>query len=1145
MGANYRRLSNAQGLTGAAGRARGVAREPSGQRPTVGPVPAEVPAVAAPVDTAADPELGCRLLLDAYAQAVWETDANGLVVQDSPSWRAYTGQTFEEWVGKGWVNAIHPDDRACAERNWSEAVAAQRNVDGEFRLRCADGTWRWTNVRAAPLRAPDGSVRKWVGMNVDIHAKKLGEEALREREARQRFLLRLSDALRPLGDPGRIRQEASRVLREYLGAGRVIYTEAVGEGEVEVVATSSATPGPDDLGGRLRLDDYGAALASEFLEGRPTWRDDVGSDPGFGRAARARYAASGIAAWANVPLVKDGRLVAMLSTHFAQPHAWTDAELAVVSEVAERTWDAVERARAEAAQAADLRAMQRLRDLGARPTPESDVQVLYDEIVAVAMALANADAGTLQILDETSGYLTMLATRGFGASMTGRFAQVSAASTTSCGRALRTGTRVYTDFDVPPEDDPDGALRAHADMGLATGQSTPLVSRTGRQIGMLSTHWHRRWRLSERESRFLDLLARQAADLIDGQQAHEGLLRSEARVRRALSIETVGVIFFTLDGRITDANAAFERMSGYTRDELRARTRWEALTPPEFLDVTRAAASELEARGETSPYEKQLLRKDGTRWWGLFAPTRLGGDDHGLDCVEFVIDVTERRLAEESLRESEERFRLLADQAPIMVWVTDADGGISFVNGEYCRFFGLTLDQVRGDAWRHLLHPEDGAYMADAIEATRTRSAFRGEARVKRAGGDWRWISSHATPRWTSDGQFLGMIGVSFDVTDVKGAADLQAEAARQKDAFIAVLAHELRNPLAPLRMSVGLLQARGGDDPVVVQCRDVIERQVAQMARLLDDLLDVSRLSQGRLTLQRDEIVLGDVLDAAIETVRPLFSRAGHSLVLEVLAEPIRLHADAVRLVQVFGNLLNNAAKFTDAGGQVRIAVQRGEGTATVRITDNGIGIPEAMLGRVFDLFTQAGPAQRSSGGLGIGLALARQLVEMHGGVLRCESEGPGKGSTFTVTLPADPAAQLDLPLAATAPAAPIACRVLVVDDNRDAAEMTTMLLEQHGCAARPAYSGEEAIREAAAFRPDVVLLDIGMPGMDGLETCRRMRAEPWGRQLTIVALTGWGQEEDRRRSERYGFDGHLVKPVEPAVLMTLVGERVRRDAE
>ena len=379
--------------------------------------------------------------------------------------------------------------------------------------------------------------------------------------------------------------------------------------------------------------------------------------------------------------------------------------------------------------------------------------------------------------------------------------------------------------------------------------------------------------------------------------------------------------------------------------------------------------------------------------------------------------------------------------------------------------------------------------------------------------------------------------------TDALQASEAQLrDANRRKDEFLATLAHELRNPLSPVRNAVQVLRLKGIASPEVTWASELIDRQVQAMSRLIDDLMDVSRINQGRIELRRERVDLASVLHDAVESARPLLDEFGHELVLKPHADNLLLDADATRLAQAFMNLLNNAAKYTDRGGRIEVLVREQADEVHVIVKDNGIGIDASRLDGVFEMFSQVETAlSRSRGGLGIGLSLTQRLVEMHGGVVKASSAGLGKGSEFEVVLPLA-SARRDAPTSASEepvaaePSAPAGLRVLIADDNQDAAATLAMLLEVMGHEVQHVNDGESAVRAAAEFAPDVVLLDIGMPKLNGYEACRRIRAQAAGSAMTIVAVTGWGQPEDRRKSQEAGFDRHMVKPVDPADIAELL---------
>jgi signal transduction histidine kinase/ActR/RegA family two-component response regulator len=416
------------------------------------------------------------------------------------------------------------------------------------------------------------------------------------------------------------------------------------------------------------------------------------------------------------------------------------------------------------------------------------------------------------------------------------------------------------------------------------------------------------------------------------------------------------------------------------------------------------------------------------------------------------------------------------------------------------------------------------------------------EILIERPDGS-RWVAlAHANPFHDESGRVAGAVNVLVDITARKRTEEELREADRRKSEFLAMLAHELRNPLAPLRNGLQIMRLAGENGAAAAEARAMMERQLAQMVRLIDDLLDLSRITNGKIELRKEKVDLAAVVRDAVETSRPLIDAAGHELTVTVLHRPVVVHADRTRLAQVFANLLNNSAKHTERGGRIGLTVERQGSDAVVRVKDTGVGIAPDMLARIFDLFTQAdGSLERAQGGLGIGLSLVRRLVEMHGGRVEAHSEGRGKGSEFVVRLSAvlssgEAPQRTDGEEDCRAPK----YRILVVDDNNDAARSLALLLKLTGHDTRTAHDGLEALEAAKQFRPDVVLLDIGLPKLNGYDTCRCLRAQPWGEKVVLLALTGWGQEEDRRRSMEAGFNFHLIKPVHPADLEKLLAELV-----
>jgi PAS domain S-box-containing protein len=417
------------------------------------------------------------------------------------------------------------------------------------------------------------------------------------------------------------------------------------------------------------------------------------------------------------------------------------------------------------------------------------------------------------------------------------------------------------------------------------------------------------------------------------------------------------------------------------------------------------------------------------------------------------------------------------------------------------------------------------------------RTPVRNEIEIVRADGNVVYVQNDVEPLYDGRGEIYGCVSVCVDLTDRKRAEMALKEADRRKDEFLATLSHELRSPLAPLRTALEVLRIAAADPALAEKARLTMERQLAHLVRLTDDLLDVSRIAQNKVELRRERVDVRDALHNAAEAMWPVIDTHGHTLRMDVPSQPVWVVADATRLAQVFSNLLNNAAKYTPRGGRIQVTANLEDDHVRIVVADSGVGIPPKLLPRIFDMFTQLpGERDRVHGGLGIGLTLAKRLVERHSGTIEARSDGPGLGSQFIVTLPLSEARETVAVEPAIVPlVSPTGCRVLVAEDDRDAAEMMTAMLRYKGHDVRTAADGVQAAEIAFGFRPQIAFVDIGMPRMDGYEAARRIRAA-LGATVTLVALTGWGMDEDKRRSREAGFDHHVTKPPEPETIDRLI---------
>lgn len=600
---------------------------------------------------------------------------------------------------------------------------------------------------------------------------------------------------------------------------------------------------------------------------------------------------------------------------------------------------------------------------------------------------------------------------------------------------------------------------------------------------------------------------------------------------------------FTLDvaGHITSWNAGAENIKGYKAEEIIGKHFSRFYLPEAIARSWPEQELKIAAGQGRIEEEGWRLRKDGTRFWADVVITALRNPAGRLTgFLKITRDLTERRRHEETLRESEQRFRLLVDSVKeYAIFMLDTEGRVASWNLGAERIIGYTAAEIIG---RHFscFYPAEAAERGAAqqeLDAAIAYGSLETNGRQVRKDGSRFWANVVITAVHDLDGKLRGFAKITRDLTERKQFEELEESRQRTQE-FLAMLSHELRNPLAPMRTSVDILRMRALTDPVVLRARDVIERQVLHLTRLIDDLLDVSRITSGRIRLSNEAMELETVIDRAVEAARPLIDTKGHSLEIKPLKSPAWIRGDPTRLTQVFVNLLNNAAKYTPDRGHIEIEIAGSDDDAEIHIRDNGVGIAAELLPRVFDLFTQGHrPLDRADGGLGIGLALVHRIVSLHGGTVKALSAGTGRGSEFVVTLPifSQETSMNAVPCEPTGQQ-PRRRRLMVIDDNKDAAESMSMLLELWGHEVVCAYDGRTALEAAAKYHPDAVFLDIGLPGMSGYEIAERLRELPESARAVLIAITGYGQDDDRRRSRDAGIDHHLVKPVAPETLHNLL---------
>jgi len=651
-----------------------------------------------------------------------------------------------------------------------------------------------------------------------------------------------------------------------------------------------------------------------------------------------------------------------------------------------------------------------------------------------------------------------------------------------------------------------------------------------------------------------------AADSRPGRADHEQAEEQLRLLKTAIEQSNESVMIMTAQPdppgpRIVYVNSAFTKMTGYAREEVIGKT-------PRILDGPKTDPAVLDrlrkdcAAGKVFNGETIKYRKDGSEFhleWTAGPVRKERGEVTHIVATQR--DVTERRRIEEALRRSEVEFRSLFELSAIGMAQVSRDFKYFRVNRKFCQLLGYSEQELLRLTFLDITHPDDREVSAEQVSA-----GFAGELagahlekRYVRKDGEIIWALVNWAIIPDAEGRPMHTVASVQDITARKRAEEALRESERRtqehaaeladlhrrKDEFLAMLSHELRNPLSPILNAAHILRLQKDENPLQQQARAVIERQVDQLSRLVNDLLEVSRVITGTIRLRPERLDVRGVVEQAVESARPLVDQRGHRLFVSLPSEAVWLEGDVARLEQVVVNLLNNAAKYTNEGGNIWVNLRPEGDEVALRVRDTGVGIAPELLPRVFDLFTQADRTpDRSQGGLGIGLSLTQRLVELHRGRIEAHSAGPGQGSEFIVRLPVLRASEMgtDTTSAGTAKRAARDWRVLVVDDNVDAANMIAMMLQLFGHRTETVYSAQSALDMAVEYRPDFVVLDIGLPGMDGYEVARRLRQTPELKDIRLIAATGYGQDADRQRSEEAGFDYHLVKPIDPEKLQTVL---------
>ncbi len=1081
-----------------------------------------------------DSELKFRTLAERAPVGIFLSAPNGEALFVNSYWCRMAGMEREEALGDGWMEAIHPDDLSRVTSAWEQAVGEHSPSESEFRFLKPDGSVTWIQGSAQPLLDPMGGFAGYIGCCVDITDRKRSEETL-----------------------ARITVESERKRRLYDG----------------LLSTTPDLAYVFDLNGRFI---YANAAVLEMWG--KTWTEAAGKnclelgyepwhaamhDREIAEVIRTKHAVRG-----EVPFPHESKGVRIYDYIFA-PVLGDDGE---VEAIAGTTRDVTERKHAEE------RAEFLSQLTGGLVRLKSGEEIAYAVVEAVGRKLGAQQCFFAECLADAERVVVMKSWSTEGsAEISGsfRFDEFGDEEWWSgCSR----GSFVVHQLDV--DSSPSEALRR---FGVSSCALHSLKAEEGRfAILAVTSGRSRTWTLMELS--LIEQAISRAWPLVE--RARSELAMRESRVLlRSVSDHLPALISYLDRNEIFRfANRGYCDWFGYPIEQIEGMSLRELLHEDAYRERKPYLARVL--RGEHVKFEGQTLHRElGWRDVELtYAPDfdPESGEVRGFHVM--VLDISERKKAERLLERQALRLRLLWEAAGVMLRADDPDLMLQQV-------FGKIRSLLEVDAFFHFVADESGkglSLLSCSGISEETRKAFArlnlgeeicGSVALRREPMVFSSIQESSDPRvqgvkalgvravasnpLVAGDELLGTLSFasrtrdSFDQDEIEfmqtiahyvtGACarlrlvgNLRA-ADRRKDEFLATLAHELRNPLAPIRTGLEVMKLTDEDRGLRERLRVTMERQVEQLVTLVDDLLDVSRITRGKLQLKKSRVNLADAIRTAVEASQSVIEEAGHHLEVNLPDEPVFLEADPHRLSQVVSNLLNNAAKYTERGGSIALKVMPEDDAVTVRVSDNGVGIPAGMLERIFEMFAQIDPcADGGYGGLGIGLTLVKSLVEMHGGRVWAESAGPGKGTTvsFRLPLPAEAGRECDAGAGESKPAGGGRLKVLVVDDNQAAADMLAMAIEFMGHEVKVASNGEEGVRLAEDFRPAAVLMDLGMPVLDGWEAARRIRSREWGKTMTLVALTGWGQEEDRKRTMEAGFDHHLVKPAGPDAIRRLLAQ-------
>ncbi|KFI22885.1 PAS domain S-box protein [Nitrosococcus oceani] len=697
---------------------------------------------------------------------------------------------------------------------------------------------------------------------------------------------------------------------------------------------------------------------------------------------------------------------------------------------------------------------------------------------------------------------------------------------------------------------------------LASCWSMPIFSTQNKSVlGTFAVYYPEVRSPAETDKHIVEVLSQTAAILIEREKENKArMLAEEAvnlstkkfskqrRLYETLLSNTPDLVYiFDLEGRFTYVNKALLKMWRRTWEDSVGKTCFELGYEPWHAEMHMREIEQVIKTKKPIRGDVPFTGMHGRRIYDYIFMPVLGEDGEVEAIAGTTRDVTERRKAEEAAQKSEERQRLALEASHSFgIWDWDIKNDVFTADERFGALFNLSPEEakegVKLEQVAQYIHENDFKRVLDVIkEKLQTGGHYKEEYRVRQKDGTIKWVSVRGNIQLDENGEAVRFPGVGVDITLERNAIEALREADQKKDEFLATLTHELRNPLAPMRNALYVIKSNSANAEAQTHAHELIERQISQIVRLIDDLMDVSRITRGKIRISKDIVDIQKAITDAVETVQPLIEERNHELILNFPDNPVFVEGDLVRLAQIFSNLINNAAKYTEQKGEIEVNIRQFGRVVEIEIIDNGIGIAKEKLPFIFDMFSQfEDPLNRSQGVLGIGLTLVEKLVELHGGSVDVESKGINEGTKFTVSLPVSVAQNADTPdsLCKVPNFTQQKIKVLVVDDNKDAAQTMGWLMEALGCEAQTAFDGKSAIKLALSYLPDLVLLDIGLPEMNGYEVCETMKKIPELKNTVFAAQTGWGQPEHKKRSKEAGFDHHLVKPVEMAALEAILNK-------